>query len=228
MTKKQNLIIIGVGETAEIAYEYFTHDSDYQVVSFAVNQKFLKDEFFCGLKVYPLENLGQYFSKENCFLYVAIGSNHLNRDRTIIYQNLKKQGYKFATYVSSKAFVWQNVLIGENCFIFENNVIQSNVRIGNNVTLWSGNHIGHRSIINDNCFISSHVVISGFCEIGKNSFIGVNSCIADNIKIAEDNFIGIGSIINKNTENNKIFTSNFSQQSVVSAKKFCKVKEDVE
>jgi acetyltransferase-like isoleucine patch superfamily enzyme len=29
------------------------------------------------------------------------------------------------------------------------------------VTLWSGNYVGHHSIIEDDVFIASHVVVSG-------------------------------------------------------------------
>ena len=107
-------------------------------------------------------------------MFVAVSYTHLNRVRTKLYEQAKNKGYSLASYVSSKAFVWRNVEIGENCFIMENNVLQSNVKIGNNVTLWSGNHVGHRTVIRNNCFLSSHVTISGFCDIGENCFLGVN------------------------------------------------------
>ena len=92
-----------------------------------------------------------------------------------------------------------------NCFILENNTLQPFSKVGNNVVMWSGNHLGHRSVIQDNCFITSHVVIAGFCVIGKNSYLGVNSAIADEIKIAENNFIAMGAIISKNTKPNKMY-----------------------
>jgi glutamyl-tRNA reductase len=34
--KEKKLVVIGDGETAEMAYEYFTYDSAYEVVAFAV------------------------------------------------------------------------------------------------------------------------------------------------------------------------------------------------
>jgi acyl-[acyl carrier protein]--UDP-N-acetylglucosamine O-acyltransferase len=52
-------------------------------------------------------------------------------------------------------------------FVLEDNTIQPGVRIGDDVTLWSGNHIGHDSVIADHCFISSHVVVSGWVRIGS-------------------------------------------------------------
>jgi sugar O-acyltransferase (sialic acid O-acetyltransferase NeuD family) len=223
--KLRKLVIIGTGETAEIAFDYFTYDSEYEVAAFALSETYINSEKFLNLPIAKIETLEKTFSIGDYDCFIAISSNHLNRDRTNIYSDIKNKGYKIASYVSSKAFVWRNVKIGDNCFIFENNVIQSNVEIGNNVTLWSGNHIGHRSIIRDNCFISSHVVISGFCEIGENTFMGVNSCVANNIKIAKDNFIAMGAVISKDTQENKIYKGNPAESSSVDAKKYCKVKD---
>ena len=86
-------------------------------------------------------------------------------------------------------------LIGENCFIFEDNTIQPFVSIGNNVTLWSGNHIGHHSVIRDHTFIASHVVISGGVEIGEQCFIGVNATLRDHIKVGDRCVIGAGALL---------------------------------
>lgn len=225
MEKNKKLIIVGAGETANLAYEYFTYDSEYEVVAFSVNEIYVKESKFRDLPIIALEKLTESHSKEDYFVFVAMASGKLNRDRTKVYKEVKGLGYRFASYVSSRAFVWHNVKIGENCFILEDNTLQPFTEIGNNVVMWSGNHLGHQSKIADNCFITSHVVISGCCEIDENTFIGVNASIADYVKVAKDNFIGLGTVINKNTEENKIYTGNPAVDSRVSAKKFCRVKE---
>lgn len=97
--------------------------------------------------------------------------------------------------------------IGENTFILENNVIQPFVKIGNNCILWSGNHVGHHSVIGDHCFISSHVVISGSTSIGSNSFLGVNSTIGDNVMIGEKSLIGAGSVVTSDTEPGSVYST---------------------
>jgi carbonic anhydrase/acetyltransferase-like protein (isoleucine patch superfamily) len=76
------------------------------------------------------------------------------------------------------------------------------------VVLWSGNHIGHRTVINDNVFISSHVVISGYCEIGESSFLGVNSCVADYRKIGRDCVIGAGAVVVSDAEPRNVYVGN--------------------
>ncbi len=44
MTKTKKLVLIGAGEFAEIAYEYFTYDSSYEVVGFSVEKEYLKKQ----------------------------------------------------------------------------------------------------------------------------------------------------------------------------------------
>ncbi len=199
------LVIIGAGETAAIAYEYFTHDSTFSVGGFCVERVHLKEDTFLGLPVVPLDEVKRFFPPPEFSAFVAISSTQLNRLRTRLFRAVKEMGYVCPSYISSRAFVWHNVEIGENCFIFENNTVQPFVKIGDNVVIWSGNHIGHNTTIRDNCFISSHVVISGFCDIGENCFLGVNSTVINNITIAKDCFIGAGALIQNDTEEGRFY-----------------------
>lgn len=206
--KNKKLIIYGSGETAEIAADYFMHDSDYEVVCFTVDKQYLKKNLINGIPVYEFENIADNFPPEDFDMFVAASFGKLNQIRTGMYKKAKALGYKLANYVSSKAFVWHNVELGENVFIFENNVIQYKSKIGNNVILWSGNHIGHQTVIEDNCFISSHVVISGFCKIGRNSFLGVNTSLNDGIIFSKNSVTGNGTVVVKNTEPGLVYIGN--------------------
>jgi sugar O-acyltransferase (sialic acid O-acetyltransferase NeuD family) len=138
-------------------------------------------------------------------VFVAVPSSQLNRLRTRLYREAKRRGYRLATYVSTRAFVWRNAEVGENSFIFEGNVIQPFVRVGSNCILWSGNHVGHRTVVRDNVFIASHAVISGYCEIGESSFVGVNTTFNDHVKVAPDNVIGAGALVTRDTEPGRIY-----------------------
>jgi sugar O-acyltransferase (sialic acid O-acetyltransferase NeuD family) len=205
---KEKLIIVGEGETAELAYEYFTHDSNYKVVAFSAEKKFIKKTELFGLPVVAFEELERLYDPRKYKAFVAISYTQLNRIRTRLYKQVKQKGFAIVSYVSSKAFIWHNVEIGENCFIFENNVIQSHVKIGNNVILWSGSHVGHRTVVKDNCFASIQAAVSGFCEIGENCFLGVNCCVAGGLKIAKDCIIGAGAVVIRNTEEGKVYVGN--------------------
>ena len=225
MEKNHKLVIVGDSAFAEVAYQYFTWDSDYEVVGFSVEQDFLKKNSLFGLPVVPFESVQQTFSPREHHIFVAIVYTQLNRLRARLFAQARTKGFAIASYVSSKAFVWRNVQVGEHCFIFENNVVQPFVRLGDNVVLWSGNHIGHHSVIRDNCFISSHVVVSGFVEIGENCFLGVNSTISNNVKIARDCWIGPGVTITRDTSQGELYRSEQVEPAKVSTHRFFKIKD---
>lgn len=223
--KTKKLVIIGDSAFAEVAYECFTHDSEYEVVGFSVEKEYLNKQELFGLPVVPFEEIENYFSVDHVNFYAALVYSQLNRLRSRLFQMAKAKGYQPASYISSRAFVWPNVVLGEHCFIFEDNTLQPFVKIENNVVLWSGNHIGHHSRIRSNCFIASHVVISGFCDVGESSFIGVNATLANNVTLAKDNWIGPNVLIMKNTDIGAFYRVEQPEPLRVSAPKFFKVRE---
>lgn len=220
------LLIIGDGEFAEIACEYFTHDSPYEVAAFAVEREYLKKQELFGRPVVAWEDAERQFGPGQYRCFVAVTYTQLNRVRARLLHSAKAKGYRPVSYVSSHAFVWRDVAIGENCFIFESNVIQYKARIGDDVILWSGNHIGHRASIGDHCFISSHVVVSGYCEIGENCFLGVNSSIGDYVKVAKDCVIGAGAVIAGNTIEGGVYKEHRGGPSKVGSHVLMKVRAE--
>lgn len=226
MKKEKKLVIIGDSVFAHIAYEYFTHDSPYEVGGFCVERNYIKQNELFGIPVVPFEEIEAHFPPDEYSFFVAIVYTQLNRLRTRFYNEAKSKGYTAASYISPHAFVWRNCKIGDHCFIFENNVVQPFVEIGDNVVLWSGNHIGHHSRIGDNCFISSHVVISGHVTIGDNCFFGVNATVINNITIAADCLVGAATLITKDIDEDKVVRGSVSEIAN-NAKRLCKVKDEL-
>ncbi|MCA9120370.1 MAG: acetyltransferase [Planctomycetaceae bacterium] len=191
------LIIVGDSAFAEIAYEYFRYDSEFHPTAFAVEAEYRKRDRLFDLPVVDVESLASEYPADEHYFFAAIVYGKLNRTRTRLYLEMKQRGYRPASYISTKAFIWRNVKLGEHCFIFENNVVQPFTTIGDNVILWSGNHIGHHCTIDSHCFISSHVVISGYCKVKSSSFFGVNATIANNLTIGRDVWLSPGACVTK-------------------------------
>ncbi|MEZ4704611.1 MAG: acetyltransferase [Bdellovibrionota bacterium] len=202
----KKLIIFGATEQAQVAHYYFRNHTDYQVTAFTVDSQHLQESSFCGLPVVPFENLLTSHSTEDHEIFIAIGYNRLNQLRAEKYLESKNKGYSIASYISDKANIFTKE-IGENAFILEDNTIQPFVKIGNNVTLWSGNHIGHHSIIEDHVFVTSHVVVAGGVRIGEASFLGINATIRDHIQIGKRNIIGANAVILESTPNDALYAS---------------------
>lgn len=194
-----DLVIFGAGDIARIARFYFNSDSDHQVVAFAVDRDYRRSDRLFDLPVVDFEDVTTLFPASQYGMFVALSYAQMNQVRAEKFRHAAALGYRLESYVSSKCSFLTEHAVGRNCFILEDNTVQPFVKIGDNVTLWSGNHIGHDSTIEDHCFISSHVVVSGNCRIGAYSFLGVNSTIHNSITVAERSLIGAGAVIVENT-----------------------------
>lgn len=208
------VVVFGVGPIAEIAHFYLTNDSEHEVVAFTVDKEYMKCESFHELPVVAYDMLVDRYPPQDYKISIPISYKKLNTLRAERFADIKSKGYECVTYISSKA-IYYGSHVGENCFIFENNVIQPFTEIGDNCILWSGNHIGHHSIICDHCFLASHVVVSGNVTIGEYSFCGVNATIADNVIIGKSNIIGANAVIFKNTEDYSLYSSKETEKSKI-------------
>ncbi|MGI9350699.1 MAG: acetyltransferase [Rhizobiaceae bacterium] len=209
------LVIFGQGDIAELAEFYFTSDAERTVAAFTVDAAYLTDATFKEKPVVAFENLEKEFPPSEYEIFIAVSYSKLNALRAEKYLAAKQMGYTAASYISTAATVLNYGAIGENCFILEDNTIQPFCRIGNNVTLWSGNHIGHHSIIHDHVFVASHVVVSGGVEIGERCFIGVNATLRDHIRVGEKCVIGAGALLLSDVEAEGVYLGSETERSRV-------------
>jgi sugar O-acyltransferase (sialic acid O-acetyltransferase NeuD family) len=193
------IVIFGNGDIGELAELYFRTDSKHEVVAFVADDEYVKSDTFCSLPLIKLSTLLEKYTPNKFKMFVALSYSNMNKDRAKKYEQIKNMGYTLVSYISSHCTNLTEKKIGDNCFILEDNTIQPFVKIGNNVIIWSGNHIGHESVIEDNCYITSHVIISGHVHIHSFCFIGVNATLHDNIIIAPETLIGAGAVIAKDT-----------------------------
>jgi sugar O-acyltransferase (sialic acid O-acetyltransferase NeuD family) len=215
------LIIFGAGDIARLAHFYFTHDSPHEVAAFVVDRQYLPGDSFLGLPVVAADEMTARFPPDGYDMFVALSYAKVNGLRAEKYAQGRDAGYRLASYVSTRCSYLSRTPPGDNCFILEDNTIQPFVTIGNNVTLWSGNHIGHDSVIEDHCFVSSHVVVSGHVRIGTRSFVGVNATLRNGITIAPESVIGAGALIMKDTRPKSVYLAE-------RAKPFSKSSDDID
>lgn len=121
------------------------------------------------------------------------------------------------TSIGDGTTIWQFVVIlkgaviGNNCNICANTLIENNVVIGNNVTVKSGVYIWDGVKIEDNVFIGPCVAFTNdkyprskvypdeFLQtiIRKGASIGANATILPGIEIGEKAIVGAGSVVTK-------------------------------
>ena len=219
----RDLVIFGAGEIAALACFYFTEAAKRRVVAFTVDAAFRNAETYLEKPLVPFENIHELYPPQRYDLFVAVSYAKLNRIRAEKVATARLMGYNLASYISSHATTFSDLSHGDNCFVLENNVIQPFARLGSNVFLWSGNHIGHHSIIEDDVFIASHVVVSGGVKIGAGSFIGVNVTLRDHISIGKQCVIGAGALVLENQADYGVIAPRGTERSIVPSTKLRRI-----
>ncbi len=99
------LIIVGAGDFAEIACEYFRRDTDWRTVGFAVNREYIKSDSLLGLPVVAFEDCELGYPPESHATFVALIESKLNRDLGRLFAECGRKGDQSVSYASPHAFV---------------------------------------------------------------------------------------------------------------------------
>ena len=215
----KDLVIIGNQHFAEIVHYYVTSDSDWNVVAFCVNQKYIKESNFLGLPVIALEELSKTHPPENYAAIMGTGYSKLNKIRQNLYEEIEILGYDLPSFIHSTNSIAKNSKVGKGSILFENNSVHPFTEIGNNVIFWSNNVAGHDSIVKDHCFISSRVVFGGNSTIEERSLLGGGCIVAPGVNVGKDCLIGAGALLLTDAEDGGVFQGQASRRSKVPSNK---------
>lgn len=204
----ERVVIVGTGETAAIASEYFSRDTPHEIVAFSAEAQFLTADVYHGLPVVPFEELAKVYSPAKTRVHVAVSYVRLNSIRRRLYLAVKAAGFACVSYASSNAMLASSAEVGENSFIQEFVVLEHGARIGDNVFLGSGASVGYGSVIEADCFFSAHATVGHSCRVGRGSFLGAGCCVTDGCSVAEDCIIGAGTVIRKDTAAGRVYLGN--------------------
>jgi len=83
---KEKLVIVGDGETAELAYSYFKVHTPFEVVGFAAEATRRTKSNLFGLPVVDFETIENQFNPKNHCAFVAISCTNLNRLRRRLFE----------------------------------------------------------------------------------------------------------------------------------------------
>ncbi|MDK9356982.1 acyltransferase [Lelliottia wanjuensis] len=128
------------------------------------------------------------------------------------FSDVKSQNIGEGTSVWQFVVIMDNAVIGKNCNICANSLIENDVVIGDNVTVKSGVYIWDGVVLEDNVFIGPCVAFTNdkrprskkypeaFLKtiVRNGASIGANATILPGIEIGEKAIIGAGSVVTKN------------------------------
>lgn len=194
------IVLFGAGRGASVAHRFFAGDTEHEVVGFAIDGELLAAKEYRGLPLVAFEDVERRFPPESCRMHILLGYQQMNGLRERKFEQAKAKGYTLESYVASDIFKVEAINVGENCFILDNQSISLDVTIGNNVVMWSSNHVGDMSTIEDHAWLASHVTIAANVTIGRRAFIGVGATISNGVRIAAETLIGANLMVAHDTE----------------------------
>ncbi len=198
------VVLFGTGRGADVAYRFLKRDSEHEICGFALDRQYITSDTFHDLPVVPFEDVEQRFPPGDYQMFAVLGYQRMNRLRAEKYAAGKAKGYRFISYVSSHFYRAEELEIGENCFILDNQSISLDVRIGNNVVMWSSNHVGDMSEIGDHAWLASHVTLAANVKVGASSFIGVGATVSGNVRLGQRSFVGAHAFVASDTEDGAV------------------------
>jgi sugar O-acyltransferase (sialic acid O-acetyltransferase NeuD family) len=206
-TRSKKVVLYGNAQMATFAQAVLTHDSPYEVVAFTVDEALIKETTILGLPVVPFETVERTYPTEDFAAHIAVGFRRVNGVRAEKYYQAKEKGYELLTYVSSQAFKWPDLVIGDNCWILEHTILHPFVTIGNNVYLGSACHIGHNSTIGDHTFMAGLAGLAGGVNVGTHCFFGIHSTVRNGLSIADRCVIGAGATVLRSTRERGVYVA---------------------
>lgn len=211
------VIVFGTEHLSSLAWYCLTHDSEHEVAGFTVDAAYQTCRELHGCPVVPFESVERQFPPEAFAMLVPLGYRNVNGLRAERYRQGKAKGYRFISYVSSRASVWPDLSIGENCMIYDQAAIQPFAEIGDNVVMRSGSLVSHHARVEDHCFVAAHAVIGGGASIGACSVLGLNSAVRDGIRVAARCIVAAGAAVLRDTEPDGIYIGSPARRSGVSS-----------
>lgn len=204
------LVIFGTGSFAKLSHYFFTHDSNYTVVGFTVDQAFLKNSSFQALPVVPFETVEQIFCPTEHHMFIALGIHKVNQIRAAKVEQAQTKGYPLASYVSSRAGFSADLQVGANSMIMEGAGLHPFVEIGLDTVILSATRIGFDTRIGNHCWLVG-AILGESVTVGDYSFIGLNATIAPGCTIGKRNVIGAGALILNSTRDDEVYKGLASQ-----------------
>jgi len=199
-----NLVIIGISDTADRVISFIERYKLFNIIGCAVDEEYVPSTNTailggCDRPVWSLSKLNKYTDIRNTYLFVAVLWNHLNADRKNLYLHTKTlwPNAKFANIISPKASI-RTDKIGENCLIDDYVVIHERAEIGNDIIIVANSFIAPYAIVSDHVFVAPHSIILGGAKVLAQTMVGTRVIVLNEVEIGEKCLIGTGAIIKQN------------------------------
>ena len=183
----RNLIIFGDTPFAERLFNYIELEAQDKVIAFTQEKSFISKVELQSCPVIPFEELTTL--NMDFEIVLGIGYSMMNQLKRKVYNLCINNGYKVATYISSKSIVYTKDIL-DGCFIAPGAIVGPGCKLGHGNYLESAAVLSHDNELGDFNYLSTNAVFGGFAKVDDNCFFGLHSTVKNSVSVASDTIIG--------------------------------------
>ncbi len=195
----KKIIIYGAGSQTRQFLAEVERFGAADPVALTVDRKYLKENQKWGLPVVAYEECDTLFPPETYDMLV-IGSYGRMRLRESMYQKAKAGKYRLINYISPKALIDAEPVMGDNNIIYAGADVGFQGRMGSDNIIRQQVYLGHEFEIGNHNIISPGCIIGGCLRMGDRCWIGLGANIRDGIRIGDDCLIGMSAAVIRDIE----------------------------
>ncbi len=212
----RKVLLFGTSVFSKELFNYIRYETkDILVLGFVMDRDYIDKDLFCGLNIYPFEELDECLETNDFEIIPSLGYSKMNTNRMSLFERCHQKNYKIGSYVSPTTVLHSSQL-GEGNIIFGNVTIEFDSSVGNGNIILANAYISHDMIIGDYNYISGDAMFGGAVQVGNNNFFGMNCTIKDNLRIGNKNLVGAMAYVSSDLENNTMVSAPRSQKRALS------------
>lgn len=194
------VVVYGNGAMARVLQSFAAET--FPIVGFTVDAACIGDgeTHFCGLPLVPFEDVAIHFPPERFDALVAVGFADMNDLRRARHDAFAAMGYRFARYVHPSVVLHPDVVIEDDCLVYDHVALHPGTRVARGSFIASNASLGHDCRVGAFSWINSGVALAGGVEVGEQAFFGVNASVADGVCLGVRSYVGAGTLVVRDTE----------------------------
>lgn len=199
----KKIVLIGGGGHSKVIIDIINSTKEYEIVGLTEKNSDVKS--ILDIPILGDDSiLEELFNKGIEYAFISIGISEGRKLRNILYNKVKKIGYKCPTLIHKQAIISSYSEIREGTCVMAGAIINPNTTIGINSVINTGVIIEHDCFIGNNIFVSPGSILAGGITVKDNSFIGMGSKILEGRIIGSNVTIGAGAVVTNDIPDNSV------------------------
>lgn len=193
--------MIGAGGHAKVLIDTLLAQNLVPVGLLEVNSSLVGTDVL-GVPVLAQEAILAQQDPTKIVLANGVGSVNIPTLRKKIFIQLKQAGFSFLTVIHPRAYIGQEVLLGEGCQIMAGSIIQPGCKLGENIVVNTNASVDHDGEIGDHTHLAPRVTLSGGVTVGESCHIGTGATVIQGIEIGCHVVVAAGAVVANNILSN--------------------------